>query len=307
MVVGQVGCGKTSLLFSVMQETILSKGNVSVAGSMAYVEQEPFIFSQTVKENILFGQQYDKERMDRAIAAAQLTRDVEIFSNGLDTVIGERGVNVSGGQKARISLARAIYSDADIVLLDDPLSAVDPEVANKIFDECKNGALKDKLVILNTHQLQFIEECESILLLKEGKVVKMGTYQEITETGFNIKDILDTYNQAMQEKEGDQGKKFEKEEEGPVEQAEEKEEEVDEETKAKRRKESDLIVAEDKGRDVTFKDFADYLSFTNVCAATTVTLGISLAIAVIQLLPNYIVSVWTKQDYETQQASPLML
>lgn len=96
-----------------------------------------------------------------------------------------------------MSLARAMYSDADIVLLDDPLSAVDPEVANAIFNECKNGILKDKIVILVTHQLQFIEQCEKILLLKEGKVVKLGNYEEITSTGFNIKDILDSYNQAM--------------------------------------------------------------------------------------------------------------
>ena len=82
---------------------------------------------------------------------SQLKRDVKIFSNGIDTVIGEKGVNISGGQKARISLARAVYSNADIMLLDDPLSAVDPEVANKIFDECIKGALQDKVVILVTH------------------------------------------------------------------------------------------------------------------------------------------------------------
>lgn len=82
-----------------------------------------------------------------------MTRDIEIFNNGIDTVIGERGTNISGGQKARISLARALYSDSDIVLLDDPLSAVDPEVAGKIFHDCIKGYLKDKLVILVTHQL----------------------------------------------------------------------------------------------------------------------------------------------------------
>ena len=86
-----------------------------------------------------------------AIKVSQLTRDVKIFTKGIDTSIGERGVNISGGQKARISLARAVYSNADIILLDDPLSAVDPEVANRIFDECVLGALKDRLVILVTH------------------------------------------------------------------------------------------------------------------------------------------------------------
>lgn len=94
---------------------------------------------------------------------------MENFANGEETVIGERGINISGGQKARISLARAIYSNADIYLLDDPLSAVDPEVANAIFEECISEYLSDKLVVLVTHQLQFIKNCERILVLSEKK------------------------------------------------------------------------------------------------------------------------------------------
>ena len=116
-----------------MNECVLLKGTSEIAGSIAYVEQEPFIVTASVKENITFGHPFDQERMDRAIKLAQLGHDIEIFGKGLDTVIGERGINVSGGQKARISLARAIYSDADIMLFDDPLSAVDPKVAHKIF------------------------------------------------------------------------------------------------------------------------------------------------------------------------------
>ena len=90
------------------------------------------------------------------------------LANGAETIIGERGVNISGGQKARLSLARAVYSDADIYLLDDPLSAVDPNVANQIFELCICGALKDKCIILVTHQLQFLEKAPRILILNEG-------------------------------------------------------------------------------------------------------------------------------------------
>ena len=104
---------------------------------------------------------------------------MENFVQGERTVIGERGMNVSGGQKARISLARAIYSDADIYLLDDPLSAVDPEVAKNIFTECIEGTLKDKIVILVTHQLQFIKECEKILVLKDKKQTICAPYAVI--------------------------------------------------------------------------------------------------------------------------------
>jgi len=141
------------------------KGSTKVAGSISYVEQEPFIYSASIQDNILFGNEYDKERLNDAIRYASLTRDIELFGNGVDTVIGERGTNISGGQKARISLARAIYNDSDIVLLDDPLSAVDPEVASSIFNECIRGVLKDRLVILVTHQLQFLEKCEKIMLI----------------------------------------------------------------------------------------------------------------------------------------------
>lgn len=96
-VVGQVGCGKTSLLYSIMEETGVMKGKTSVVGSIAYVEQEPFIFSQSVKENITFGKPFEQDRFDKAIKASQLERDIKIFTNGADTVIGERGVNISGG------------------------------------------------------------------------------------------------------------------------------------------------------------------------------------------------------------------
>jgi len=97
------------------------------------VEQDPFIFSDTVKENITYGQPYDEDRFQETVRVCQLERDLEIMHFGADTIIGEKGINISGGQKARISLARAVYSNADIILLDDPLSTVDPNVAHKIF------------------------------------------------------------------------------------------------------------------------------------------------------------------------------
>ena len=115
------------------------------------MEQEPFIYSATIEDNICFGLEVDRERFNRAVTAAQLIGDLPNFSNGWKTVIGERGINISGGQKARISLARAIYQDADIYLLDDPLSAVDPAVANGIFEKAILGALRSKCVILVTH------------------------------------------------------------------------------------------------------------------------------------------------------------
>ena len=153
IVVGSVGSGKTSLLHALMNETNKTGGSQTVKGRLAYVEQEPFIFSASIRDNVCFGLDYEPERFQTALEVSQLMRDMENFARGDETVIGERGVNISGGQKARISLARAVYSDADIYLLDDPLSAVDPEVAHAIFTGCIMGYLKSKLVVLVTHQL----------------------------------------------------------------------------------------------------------------------------------------------------------
>ena len=110
----------------------------------------------SIKDNICFGLEYAECRFRKAVTSAMLMDDLPLFNRGWDTQIGERGITVSGGQKARISLARAIYQDADIYLLDDPLSAVDPAVANGIFEKGIKGYLADKCVVLVTHQLQFL-------------------------------------------------------------------------------------------------------------------------------------------------------
>jgi ATP-binding cassette subfamily C (CFTR/MRP) protein 4 len=115
------------------------------------------------------------------------------MSGGADTEIGERGINVSGGQKARISLARALYSQADIYLLDDPLSAVDPDVADKLFHDCINGYLQDKCRILVTHQIQFLKEEKNICLIEDGKIKLQGSYAECCEKGVDFDAILEAY------------------------------------------------------------------------------------------------------------------
>ncbi len=135
-VIGPVGSGKSSLLMALLGEMPnMTKDSIDINGSVFYVSQEPWIFSATIKENILFGKAYVKDKFDDIISACSLTEDLEMLPNGQDTFIGEKGVNLSGGQRARISLARALYSDADIYLLDDPLSAVDAHVAKHLYNE----------------------------------------------------------------------------------------------------------------------------------------------------------------------------
>jgi ATP-binding cassette, subfamily C (CFTR/MRP), member 4 len=148
-----LGSGKTSLLLSIINEIPFTQGEISVSGRVAYVEQDPNIFAGTVRENILFGKPFDSDLFSRVIEASCLERDIESFSAKDLTEIGEKGVTISGGQKARICFARALYSDADIYLLDDPLAAVDSKVSREMFNKGIKGFLKEKTVILVTHQV----------------------------------------------------------------------------------------------------------------------------------------------------------
>ena len=197
MVVGKVGSGKTSLLLSIMGETYIRSGTLSRRGSLAYVEQEPVIWSDSVRNNILFGLPLNEQRLQEVVRVCELEQDLTQLVHGLDTQIGERGINLSGGQRARISLARACYSDADIYLLDDPLSAVDPQVANNIFRFCIKGFLRKKAVLLATHRLSCLRGADEILCLEKGECCFRGKYSE-----FTVHKALVPYYTAEKREEG---------------------------------------------------------------------------------------------------------
>ena len=131
-----VGSGKTTLLEAVLGELELDSGSIELNGTLSYANQVPWLFEGSVKSNIIFSEEYDEKRYSEVIKAAGLERDFELFEFGDKTIVGERGISLSGGQKARVSLARAVYKKADIYLLDDPLSAVDTLVGKHIFEEC---------------------------------------------------------------------------------------------------------------------------------------------------------------------------
>ncbi|KAG1709751.1 Multidrug resistance-associated protein 4 [Nymphon striatum] len=134
-VIGEVGSGKTSLMKTILKEMVVTNGSIKVRGKVAYACQQSWIFSDTLKNNILFGSKFDQERYQNVINACCLSMDINVMPNKDETVVGERGINLSGGQRARISLARALYCDADVYLLDDPLSAVDAEVGNHLYSQ----------------------------------------------------------------------------------------------------------------------------------------------------------------------------
>ncbi|XP_043334219.1 ATP-binding cassette sub-family C member 4-like isoform X1 [Cervus canadensis] len=193
-VVGHVGAGKSSLLSALLGELPPSQGKVSVHGRIAYVSQQPWVFPGTVKSNILFGKKYEKGRYEEVIKACALEEDLQLLKEGDLTEIGERGTPLSEGQKARVSLARAVYQNADIYLLDDPLSAVDAGVSRHLFERCIHQVLKEKITILVTHQLQYLKDASQILILKDGKTVERGTYSEFLKSGVDILSLFEKGN-----------------------------------------------------------------------------------------------------------------
>ena len=212
LVTGPVGCGKSSLLLAILQELPPSRGTVSCEGSIAYVSQKPWIFSGTIRDNILLGKDMCTERYAHAIDVCQLGEDVAKWPSGDLTMIGERGVLLSGGQRARVALARAVYADADVYLLDDPLSAVDAKVGSEIFGRCICGTLSRKARILVTHKLEFLSHADDIVLMKDGAISQRGTFYNLQSSGLKL-EVLNGNNVKPMTKDSsvDQRKRFPKE------------------------------------------------------------------------------------------------
>ena len=181
-IVGPTASGKTSFLSSIIGLTqSISGWPPTIHGRLALVPQSPFILDATVRENILFGQEYDSVRYTAAVQASALGPDLHVFPWGDETLLGERGINISGGQKQRIALARAVYSDADVFLLDDPLSALDANVTHYVFRECILSALKGKTILLVTHHLPCLSAVDQILCIRNGTVTESGSYEELMQ------------------------------------------------------------------------------------------------------------------------------
>nr|AAF61707.1 canalicular multispecific organic anion transporter cMOAT [Mus musculus] len=182
-VVGTVGSGKSSLISAMLGEMENVHGHITIKGSIAYVPQQSWIQNGTIKDNILFGSEYDEKKYQRVIEACALLPDLEMLPGGDMAEIGEKGINLSGGQKHRVSLARATYQDADIYILDDPLSAVDTHVGKHIFNKVvgPNGLLSGKTRILVTHGIHFLPQVDEIVVLGKGTILEKGSYSDLMD------------------------------------------------------------------------------------------------------------------------------
>uniref|UniRef100_A0A3Q3IQJ7 ATP-binding cassette sub-family C member 10 n=1 Tax=Monopterus albus TaxID=43700 RepID=A0A3Q3IQJ7_MONAL len=181
-VVGKVGCGKSSLLAALTGELSRRSGVVYAAereAGFGLASQEPWIQHASVRDNILFGRDYDPAFYQAVIEACALSDDFSVLPNGDRTEVGENGVTLSGGQKARLALARAVYMDKDIYLLDDPLAAVDTDVAEHLMQKCIVELLRGKTRILCTHRIEFVDKADIVVLMDNGTIIRTGTPAEI--------------------------------------------------------------------------------------------------------------------------------
>ncbi|KAH0820773.1 hypothetical protein GEV33_002018 [Tenebrio molitor] len=189
-IIGPIGSGKSSLLQLCLNELPLISGSVEIGGRISYANQEPWLFGGTIRQNILLGQSMDTDKYKEVIRVCALEEDIAQFPYGDNTIVGERGILLSGGQKARINLARAVYKEADIYLLDDPLSAVDASVGKQLFNNCINGYLKDKCTILVTHQVQYLTSVDKIYLMSNGAIAASGSYSDLQASGEDFTKLL---------------------------------------------------------------------------------------------------------------------
>ncbi|CAI2355592.1 unnamed protein product [Caenorhabditis sp. 36 PRJEB53466] len=195
-IVGRVGSGKSSLLHALLGEMNKLSGSVQVNGSVAYVPQQAWIQNLSLRNNILFNKPYDQLHYQNIINACALTQDLESLPAEDRTEIGEKGINLSGGQKQRVSLARAVYQNSEIVLLDDPLSAVDSHVGKHIFENVLSsatGCLGTKTRVLVTHGLTYLKHCDQVIVVKDGTISEMGTYQELMNSNGAFAEFLEEF------------------------------------------------------------------------------------------------------------------
>ena len=198
-ITGPVGCGKSSLLYAILKEISLISGEISCQCKIAWVGQQPWVFSGTIRDNILFGEVFDPHRYHTTLHACDLYKDLQRFPDADMTRVAERGILLSGGQRARVELARAVYSNADVYLLDDPLSAVDTKVGRHLFQTCISGILHGKTRLMVTRNLQILRDAKQIVVMENGSILVADSFTSLLQSGYDIisSDGFDATKEAV--------------------------------------------------------------------------------------------------------------
>jgi ABC-type multidrug transport system fused ATPase/permease subunit len=287
-IVGRVGSGKSSLIQALIQNMNLIKTSeythACVSGSIAYVSQESWIQNTTIKNNILFGSEDNNDKYQKVIYVSQLNSDLDILPARDATEIGEKGINLSGGQKTRVAIARAVYSDADIYLLDDPLSAVDAHVGSEIFHKCFKDYLRSKTVILVTNNQQFLQYTDKIIMMNEGRIIETGTFEELIEkNGFFKNSFLVEAHQKVETNSN-------------------KPDTVDEKKQESTAKEKKIIEVEDRVvGGVKFSVYKTYLSYSGGGKVFFLVILFMTFWQIDRMYTDLYLSEWTDQSVEEQK------
>ncbi|EGF77382.1 hypothetical protein BATDEDRAFT_20822 [Batrachochytrium dendrobatidis JAM81] len=282
-IVGPVGSGKSSFLSGIIGEMRCIDGSMNIFGTLAYCSQQAWILTETIQGNILFNNSLDKTRMDAVIEASCLTNDLQQFPAGKMTQIGEKGVNLSGGQKARVSLARAMYQDCDTYLLDDPISALDAHVGADVFKLSIKQMLKDKTVILVTHQLHFLPEVDHVIVMDNGTIAEQGKFKDLVAKDGVLANMMKHY-------------KLDDDEDKPIESKLKKTAAVVEDTGAD--KNGNIIVEED--RNLGAVEGKTYWSYVVACGGYSYLVVVAITAILAQashLLTDLWLSWWTSNMY----------
>ena len=277
-VIGTVGSGKSSLLAALAGDMRKTRGQITMGATRAFCPQYAWIQNSTVKDNILFGKEMDYEWYNQVIDACALRPDLDMLPAGDLTEIGERGITLSGGQKQRLNIARAIYYNSDLVLMDDPLSAVDAHVGRHIFDEAICGLLAKKCRILATHQLHVLSRCDRIVWLENGAVRTIDTFESLMSNDEGFQKMMATTAQE---------EKVEETEEVLGDEIEEEKKDVRRRKKAK--KGAALMQEEERAvRSVSWSVYAAYLR----SSGSLLNGPFAIALLVLSQCANIATSLW---------------